>query len=388
MASEWSNSWVIDSGRDAIVLVSGAGDQSTSTPVIEWQAPNPRYPALRHYEVLLHSENDTYRATRLSGTSHTVERPLRNETYDIYVRAYFVDGTKTEWRYAMGSMTVASAEPVVPTITGPGRASAETSPEFRWSDDPNAERFELWVSTQNDVTPIIHQENLVSPEFTAPGDLTPGNYRMWVRTHYPDGRRSKWTATYRFEILSDVISVTGGVGEQPFGPLTISWESRPNVVRYELYINPVGRRSTVSYRRTDLTTSTHLLATNLPAGDTYEVWVRAHFEGGSKTRWGGHGAELTIRSSIVEATPTISTTGGVLVWNSEEGADLYELWVDEMDPDNPNRRITIRAYWNRLTTTSIDLNEHLSPGNYRGWLRILDAAGNKSSWSSAVNFQI
>ena len=90
----------------------------------------------------------------------------------------------------------------------------------------------------------------------------------------------------------------------------------------------------------------------------------------------------------MEATPTISTTGGVLVWNSEEGADLYELWVDEMDPDNPNRRITIRAYWNRLTTTSIDLNEHLSPGNYRGWLRILDAAGNKSSWSSAVNFQI
>ncbi len=96
---------------------------------------------------------------------------------------------------------------------------------------------------------------------------------------------------------------------------------------------------------------------------------------------------MTVGASVTNQTPVLTVTNGVASWNAVNGADRYELWVDEVDPQNPNRRITIRAYWGRVQATSVDLNS-LPEGAYRGWLRLIDSNGQTSNWSAEVDFTI
>ena len=204
---------------------------------------------------------------------------------------------------------------------------------------------------------------------------------MWVRTHFDDGTKTRWTATYRFEILNAVVQATGGVGLQSTSTPTISWQSLPDVARYDLYINEVGVGQPV-YRRTHLTTNVHTLENQLEPGN-YEVWVRAYFNDGSKTRWGKSGIPVTIGNpplaNFRTIVPTFSVDGNVASWPVVDGAVTYSLWI------NNNSQFDILR-GGLVVGNSIDMP--LPTGTYRGWLKAVSADGVETRWSSVVDFVI
>jgi hypothetical protein len=108
------------------------------------------------------------------------------------------------------------------------------------------------------------------------------------------------------------------------------------VERYELYINAVGKRSTPSYHRTQLSERQHVLDTPIPDG-SYEVWVRAHMKDRSETRWGVPRELTLVTESVPKFRPVmeflapanISDATPQIRW--EDAGSSHGLAVDRYD---------------------------------------------------------
>lgn len=388
VAGQRSQSTTTGFSRDRLPLelVSGDGTQSTAFPTFAWTPASDRYPDVTQYEVFLYSPGQTYRELESTGTGHTVRRSLQAGDYSIYVRAHFADGTASRWPLPVGTITVAPVTSGPPTILAPQQTSSTRLPSFEWEQNPDASHYELWVSGTNDVAPLIHEQNLQSPSFAPATEFASGEYRMWVRTHLNNGGSTRWTATYRFTIQSGVVQVTGGVGDQPSATPTIEWEAQPNATHYQLYINPVEFRHEPTYRRFNLTGTSHTLETDLLAGVEYEVWVRAHFANASPSPWGTAPPTVIVENSFANFNPQLAANGTTITWPAASGVTQYELWINQMDPNDPRQTILVRAHHGTSTTTSVETD--LTTGVYRAWLRGIDATGNTSIWSPQFNFSV
>jgi len=357
------------------------GLTSDSTPTIEWRLSGQVSLSPVRYEMLIQGDTAVYRHSNITSTSHEVETQLPNGSYDVFVRAHYDGSTTSNWSYPLGRITIAADSAAPPEILAPEPIVSETRPTFEWSDNPAAARYELWVSTDSVVDPVIHETHLTQDSFTPSADLAPGAYRMWVRTHFDDGTKTRWTATHRFEVRDSVVQATGGVGLQSTGTPTISWEYPPDVARYDLYINRIGI-SQPAYRRTHLTTNVHTLETQLEPGD-YEVWVQAYFNDGSKTRWGKSGIPLTIGNpppaNFSTVVPTLSVQNNVASWPAIDGAVTYNLWINEGSEYD-------LLHGGLVVGHSREIN--LPAGTYRGWLKAVSADGIETRWSSVVDFVI
>ncbi len=98
------------------------------------------------------------------------------------------------------------------------------------------------------------------------------------------------------EPFRDPISLTAGTGTQLTNQPRFHWESPgAGVIRYDLFINRVGERSTPIYRAENIIGSfpSHETTDGLPNGE-YEVWIRADFDDGGCTRWGKTPSLLSI----------------------------------------------------------------------------------------------
>jgi hypothetical protein len=272
-----------------------------------------------------------------------------------------------------------------PEITAPSRSETAIRPTFSWTPVSGATGYELWVSSDNDVTPIIHETNLTGTTYTPQSDLTAGLKRMWVRA-FNGGQKGNWTSTYRFEILHPEISITGGVGQQSSLTPTLTWQTPANVLRYDLYIN-VTNNSAAVYRRTDLTSGTHTLETPLDSTQSYDVWLRAFFTDGSRSRWSRSDAPLTVgvAPKFGNTVPQLSVSNDVASWPAIETTVRYELWINQVNAAGQLVQARV-IHETNLTALSRDLN--LSAGNYRAWIRAFSDDGGVTRWSSRVNFSV
>lgn len=384
--SEWTRrtSYVpLSTLRESLRLTRGTGLHSDTTPTISWETPTRRNLTFTRYELLIHGENGSYRRTRLQSETHELESALPDGTYDIYLRAHFAEGIQTSWAYPAGTITIESNRAEPPEILSPRKLVTDGSLIFEWASREDTDTYELWVSSATEVTAIIHETGLTQDSHSPASQLGPGKYRLWVRRHHADGTKSRWSATYRFEILQEVVMAIGGVGRQTTTRPTITWDPRDNVVRYDLYINESGV-SSAAYRRTHLTESSHTLEEDLTNGKTYEVWVRAHYSDGTRSRWGAAGVKLIIGDEgsidITQYQPALTITGNLATWSSVPGALRYQIWVN-----NPgvSPQVFVQDW---ILETEIEIP--LRSGTYRAWLIAHDANGNASQWSAAVDFTI
>lgn len=370
--------------RPAVQMVEGDGVQVTARPTITWGAPDVRLPTVSRYELLLAGDRETYRRTNIQGLSHTTDSDLGSDRYRIYVLAHFEDGTTGLWGQADGILTLQSTTTGPPHIISPSRQTTSSRPELRWQPDEVAAHYEVWLSSEADVTPIIHKTAHTESSLIPEAHLAGGDYRLWVRTHYADGTNSRWTPTYRFHVnAGQVVQVISGTGTQPVGQHTIEWLAFPGATSYEIYVNDVNSRHTPVYRESGITATSHDIGASMEPGKSYEVWVRAH-RFGPISNWGNTPPILTIAGSQ-NRIPTLQVTGNTASWEVISTATQYELWVNEVDPANTNRTIG-RVLRDFPTTTSVDMG--LPAGTYRAWVRALVGSGTWALWSEPVTFVI
>lgn len=372
--------------HDPVFVNAGVGTQATGTPAFGW---NDAGANVRRYELYINPvgarATASYRQTNLTTTTHTPATALADGDYEVWLRVHFEDGSRSRWGGAGVALTVDTGQVppnTPPEITSPAQVDSSLRPQIKWTTISGAIRYELWVSTANDITPVIHETNLTSTAFVPTNDMSPGKYRIWVRAHRANSQ-TRWTPTYRTEILHDVVQITGGTGSQETLAPTITWTASPGAARYDLYINETGVGQ-AAYRRTTLTGTSHTLETELESGKDYQVWLRAHFNDGSRSRWGAATALTVINGAFRTIVPQLSLNGIVGSWPAIDGAVEYFTWVNRF---HENGRFFTERGLNQ-STTGTSLNFDFGPGRFRVWIIAVDAAGTQSAWSNHVTFTI
>ncbi len=273
-----------------------------------------------------------------------------------------------------------------PTILEPA-ASASTfdlTPQLQWTADPGAASYDVWVSKLGANPGAVYLENGVTDtKISVPNDLTVANHRFRIRSADGNGNKSSWSAGRNFTLTSDKpqsLSATGVSGTSA----TLTWAAVPGADCYTVWISQQGGR----VQLVNDVSGTSYSASHLATGVAHTFWVRAVSSDHTNSAWSAGQAFQTTGAAIGTVSPVAinpgtiqNTTTAELSWTGVAGAASYRVWLDEVngptvfvvdDVQNPR-------YW----------AENLEVGkSYRYWVQGVDPKGQRSQWSSAVDFSV
>jgi|GEM_PF-800619 len=279
---------------------------------------------------------------------------------------------------SLSVLTLAStATPTIPVlnaiVTNPGQ-----SPVFSWSTDRHAKSYEIWLLNQTTGQVVLNSVSVSANSYSSPTALGIGNFVVWVRAVNDIGK-SSWSKPRTFETKSavSVIHTPDGLSPRP----ELKWQTLPGADKYEVWLSDARTPSVATIRTTTKTSATSFTPpSNLQAG-TYRLWVRGVTADGSRGQW-----SIVDEFSVVPSTTIASITAQfsfrpTFNFSSIPGAAKYEVWINNLTtPSKPPIRIT--------TSTSGHINPtvNLEAGNYRVWIRGIDATGKYGEWSAPRDF--
>lgn len=352
--------------------------------------------------------NPTINERGITGTSYTTPFDLNPDTYTIQVRANLSTGSKSAW-----SLPVAKAvhphglDPIV--ITDGFGQTNDTTPYFQWEAVANVtDGYHIFISPASDPSNPIYERRGITDGNDATGlhlvdTPLPNNraYYVWVRATYDSQtiglRNSRWGSPTTLVIGNDTSGASlaqipftqGDIATTNLTP-TLTWESRDNVDRYELWISFRGDRRVAAYHVRSLQEASHELESELIANYEYEAWVRAHYSDGTKTIWG---APFVFEIGDKNADPRtpMNFTAGLddptdatpeLAWQARRFAHNYEIYINKVnDRANPVYHVTSPA----TADTSHIVTEPLEDNTeYEFWLREVHRYddGRNSRWGA------
>ncbi|MBL8816678.1 MAG: hypothetical protein JNL58_11660 [Planctomyces sp.] len=236
---------------------------------------------------------------------------------------------------------------------------------------------ELWSSDGTSPGTSLIEDISVGVSSSSPAQFVSNGSTLYFAATNAATGRELWSA---FDNQAPVISAPAAVtiSQRP----TISWSPRAGAVSYEVWI---GNQSTGvnPFLKADSTSSNYTPSIDLGIG-RFNVWVRSVFADGSKSTWSAQ-YSFRIATAVVISpmsfnqvtpTPTIS-------WTAIAGAVRYDIWIDN--------RTTGQEQFIRnsaVTGTSWTSPSNLPIGQYRVWMRAIDASGLAGNWSSSVDFSV
>jgi len=268
---------------DASVSVTGGiGNQTTVDPTITWEDPGF---AVDRYDLYINPlgarSTVTYRRSNLTSTSHKVETSLADGEYEVWLRAFYSNGTVSRWGSDPTRLLVSAGQTSdgPPRILSPGADAPTARPEFAWTATTGAVSYEIWISDQATLAPLIREVNIVGNSFTPTSDFAAGSYRVWVRAKLMDST-TNWSAVSQFTIGSGRPSLTviNGVA---------IWPAVSGASRYELWVDQFdddGNRIEQRIYHSNLHIESDVnLNPVLPAGN-FGAWLRViHYDGETTT---------------------------------------------------------------------------------------------------------
>ncbi|MEZ6128045.1 MAG: hypothetical protein R3C59_05150 [Planctomycetaceae bacterium] len=187
-------------------------------------------------------------------------------------------------------------------------------------------------------------------------------------------------------------SVAGAANLTP----TITWQAVPGIQTYDVVISPFGManqntnpQATIVHRMQGVTGTTYTVPANILQPNTaYQIELRSE----NANAQGGHGIPVgfstrpapvvPVPGAVTLNTPTGVTTGTpTFTWTADGNAATYDLWVNQVG--GQNQIIRQQA----LNGTTFTAQNNLPQGQYRGWVRASNAAGN-GPWSVPQVFTI
>ncbi|MDA1229274.1 MAG: alpha/beta hydrolase-fold protein [Planctomycetota bacterium] len=173
-------------------------------------------------------------------------------------------------------------------------------------------------------------------------------------------------------------TVLGPIGTTQLQTPTITWSTNASAASYDLWVSNLTTGQSPMIQTNVSTTS--YTPTNPMGIGRYRVWVR------SKTSAGGLSAWSTANDFQINTPALISSPAGVfndaigLTWNALPGAVKYDLWINNVTTGQSQ---VIRSA--ALTTNSFQIAS-LPLGNYRAWVRGIDAGNVAALWSGFAEF--
>lgn len=173
-------------------------------------------------------------------------------------------------------------------------------------------------------------------------------------------------------------TVLGPVGTIQVQTPTITWSASAGAASYDLWIsNLTTGQSPVIQTNVSATSYTPI---NPMGIGRYRVWVRSKTSGGSLGTW-STAKDFQINTQVVINSPGSVFNDAVgLTWIALPGAVKYDLWINNMTTGQSQ---VIREA--ALTTNSFQVAS-LPLGNYRAWVRGIDAGNVTALWSGFAEF--
>ena len=163
------------------------------------------------------------------------------------------------------------------------------------------------------------------------------------------------------------------------------WNSVAFADTYELRIDNVSTGVNDVVHVAGLTTTSYLVTAMLPEGD-YKAYVRATNIVAESSTYSGAAAftiDTTLAPELTGPIPLTSDDTPEMTWTSVEGAETYELRLDNVSTGQDDF-LTISG----LTTTSFTPVLPLAEGNYRFRVQADNGQGDKGDWSDYREFEL
>jgi ELWxxDGT repeat protein len=239
---------------------------------------------------------------------------------------------------------------------------------------------EIWMSDGTATGTTLFADLTGDPGSSHPEHLTVINGRLFASV------MSETTGREAISVI-DVIVPTAPTITALASPTRLqrpefSWTASQGAVSYDVFIrnNSTGANPQVSINVTGTSWSP---SSDLGIG-RFVIWVRAVNAAGTKSAWSVQ-RNFTINTSPTTA-PIIRhqpTNRPEIVWDDVTGAVKYDVWLDSVTAGQTSTQIlhnVMGKSWQNQTDLPL--------GQYRAWVRGLDASGLAAAWSPAINFNV
>ena len=281
------------------------------------------------------------------------------------------------------------------TVTGltPNGLEDSTRPTFAWNEAGGNPTWELWVNGENGR--IIHERSLTTNSFRPSAALAAGDYRYWVRAHYSNGVKSRWSEGGDFTIdvnTPEILSPGNLTGDTT---PTFSWTGSSSVPNWKLHIRNLDTGENTVIDPQNITSPSYTPTEPLAHG-RYRVWVRGYNGAQVATSWSpgkrfsiGEEISITGETSVREYVVRYSEFAGEFFqynnvsfsWNSVASAVRYEVDLRSVSPG-------VQVANREVSGTEFEVGHTLPAGTYRTWVRAIFADGRRARWSEAFQFQV
>ena len=388
------------------IIAPFSGGTSDLTPTIKWVAGTGTF----SLEVKNAAGDVVVSASGLTTTSYTPTTNLAPGIYTVTVTASNASGSATSDVYQFEVIRIALTDPLNFDV------EFDTTPEFTFTAIPDANRYEIWVSQLDPVDRrkslgvVINDANIDAGQALIPGtglaDYEPstrlglGYYRVWVRAFDVSGNAGDWSVGNQFTVEKP--SITGpafGTRVTIDSTPTITWTS-VGAPTYELWlsqvsgsdVNGVPLTSTRLVSHVFVNDTEYTLPTTIGNG-LFRVWVRAVDSDGEAGLWSkayDFTKDLSVGPVLISPIQGATTTDRTPVfnWNAFEGADHYEIWVN-----NSTLQIARTIYNDNVPHVAgassvyfTDTAKVLKNATYRWWVRAFNEDGQAGAWSNSETF--
>ncbi|MCP4175856.1 MAG: hypothetical protein GY758_34375, partial [Fuerstiella sp.] len=254
----------------------------------------------------------------LTSPEFTIPVDMVNGRYKVWVRG-FTDDVVTEWSGAF-EFSVGGR----PVVTNPA-TTADSTPTLSWLPVEDAAGYEVYFSTENDISnPILRESGLSATSFTLTDDVVPGVYKFWVRAIASDGALTPWSLNSQatLTVLPIEVPVLNDVPDGSDTTPTITWSPAGGAVRYEIFISLKNTPTVAVIRHNNLIDVSFTPATPLAPGE-YRVWVRSIGANSQLSAWSvPDGFTITAAESHNKTTQSVvqlvSLVAAESTWQSED----------------------------------------------------------------------
>jgi predicted phage tail protein len=331
--------------------------------------------------------SQNYRNQNLAGTSFTTA-PISSSaghSYKWWARAINANGQAGAWSDASDYVYYPLAAPTNPVDSTAGTFAS--TPTLTWDTVSGAGKYDVWV---DDMTSgqeqVLRDVNVSDTTFTPATPLTRNDvYRFWVRAIDTNFGPGAWSAPLDF-IVASLAPTLQGPTTQVIGALpTFTWSKVAGADHYDLWVDDLTTGQSQALRQKNVAGES-VTPSTLTGGQNYRWWIRAIDESGVPGPWSASAdfTYYTIAAPVPTGPAATPATMPTFSWNPVNGAAAYDLWVDDLTAG-----VAEVVRYQNVTGTSLTTPTPLAMGHaYRFWVRALDAAGNPSPWSSALDFTV
>ena len=367
-----------------IRLIFPAPNAFTLKPTFTWNA----FAGAIKYQIQINNVTTgvaKFREATVTGTSYTPSAEMALGEYNLWIRPVFTGDVAGNW----SSTQTAFLLPAV-TWTNMPRTQLISKPTLTWNNLKGAVKYDIWgdnfsAGITQAFRLLVNSATGATTSWTPPTDLAMGKHRFWIRGIDAKGNAGKWSVLYEALVVTQV-KTTGPAFSTFDATPNFTWDAVPGAASYQFFLRNQAT-NTMVLDGLSVASNTFTPATDIPTGN-YKWWVLAvsSAQSGSIRSGGAELRDLNIGGQPTITAPVPGTTAGTkptITWQAVDGAVSYIVFMNRTSAPTGNV-LNISG----ITTTSFTPTNPIAAGDYRLWLRAVDASGKLSNWSTEVNFKI